>query len=395
MLMSGSYLQQKPLLAAEQESQILSRVEESLVVEFRAMHAPPAPSWQVQVRTWLSWGMGTIAAAAAVLFFVVQPRQSTPLLLQGGAAVAKGHSVSGHTVPVEVKEGKTGVIAESKRWQVKMAQHTRLALVKNQQNVRTVRLQRGFVKVHVRKGAMKKFVVKSQDVQVIVTGTVFSVEREKNWVRVELFRGSVTVKQKDKETELKPGDGIRIDLKSGRSREYQFSLASPEPVARKAAQPSKSQKVKKSGPWARLRWLSKQKRFMELHRYAHDLATSRQYSGDKRRNMLSWVVEQEYANQLQGKALQTLLAMARLGGEGQETAYGSAVMTCRRVFSIDTTQCISLYRGYLKNYPKGMPMVHKEVGCFLAADLAKQGANQKNQRALQESKKLVKKYRCE
>ena len=386
--MNGSSSHKTSLLASEQEAEILSRVEESLVLEFRKMHASPTLSFQDQVRTWMAWGAGTVAAAAAVLLLVVQPWQSSPLLLEGGAIVAQGHRASQDVVPVEVKQGKTGALSEAKRWKISMAQRTRLALVKTEKSVRTVRLQRGFVQIHVHKGSMKRFVVESEDVQVVVTGTIFSVERETKWIRVELFRGSVKVNHKGHQQRvLVPGEGVRINLINGSSRKYRFPLTKKKQPSLVIAKPQKQTRA-----WERLRLLVHQRRLGEMHRYALDLAESRQYSKQERLDMLRWAVKQEFSHQRRNSAIQTLLVMASLGGEGSAVQFGDAINTCRSLFWEDRSHCFRMTRRFMKTYPKSLGF--RDVACNYVDDLVKYSKPKLAGRSLQIATTLFHQNRC-
>lgn len=379
--MNGSTSQENtmpPWLSEEHEALILDRVESHVLQEYRTMYGKASPSLAERLQSMWAWGLGSaMAATAAILFFVVQPFSGPVLQAQGGVALQEQ---TNNTVAVRVKSGQTGAIKEKKRWKVKLGQQTKLALVKESPKHRRVRLQRGFVHVDVTKGSMKQFVVESNNIQVVVTGTNFTVERQGSWMRVELFHGKVFVRVpgQGKSIELDPGDGVRIHVATGRYKKYELPPTNH------------------LSPRLRCKWLAKQGRYNELFQYSMDVSVSRQVPKKERVELL-----QKAADILQGRKrdsqsmkIRKLLSYTQVDKNLGDLNLAERVNSCERVFSFDTTYCIHLKQKYLQRYPKGI--VSTETACQLAGDLVKRAsANPSFQREdLARAKELRKQYSC-
>ncbi|TNE43840.1 MAG: hypothetical protein EP343_32220 [Deltaproteobacteria bacterium] len=379
--MNGSTTQDNsapPWLSSEHESLILERVESHVLHEFRKTYGDAKPSLAERLQNVWAWGLGSaMAATAALLFFVVQPFAGPSLQSKGGVGL---QAISANTTAVRVKPGQTGSVEEANRWKVKLGQETKLAVVNENPKKRRVQLQRGFVHVDVTKGTMEQFVVESDNVQVVVTGTNFTVERQGSWMRVELFHGSVHLRIPGKESVmLKPGEGVRVHVTTGRHKKYDLPPASHR------------------SPQLRFQWLQKKGRLNELYVYSMDLSVSRQVAKDKQVELL-----RKAADILQGKQrdsqslkIRKLLSYTKVDNSYNDLNFAERIANCERVFSFDTTYCIKLKEEFVRRYPKTGIQVGT-IACQLVDDLTKRAkANPSfRQDDLAKAEKLRTQYSC-
>lgn len=357
-------------LSLEQESIILARVEEQVLQAFREQYGrrrtPVLAEQGSSASRWiwiprLAWGGSGVLATALLVWVVVWGRGlwEEPVLQGQGVVLSGKHTLSDRVVSLTVASTHPGTLTESKRWNMKITPHSQLTLTKLAHRVRNIQLTRGLITVDVKKGSMREFVVESQKVQVVVTGTLFTVERQASWMRVELWRGEVQIRRSHvAPIIMKPGMGVRIHLPSLVSQEYALpsGLLLPTAVAPVAPQRHRPDRdvaqSQEQSAARRVTWLVEKGRYPELHRYALDLANRRHMTRNERRVLLRQVADLLYRRGYDHRALQTLLAMARLGGEGADTDFAMAINACHKIFRTDTTHCIRLGEEYLQTYRK-------------------------------------------
>jgi transmembrane sensor len=149
---------------------------------------------------WLGVGAGLVAAAAAAVAFLPgMLRQPAPTLYETPAGVAR---------LVEMADGSRVELGGGSRLRVD-ASAPRLAL-----------LERGEAVFHVRHDSARPFTVKVSDVAVQDLGTVFSVARDSDAVRVAVAEGAVAVSREGRRLSLGPGEtakaGAQGNLQAGR-----------------------------------------------------------------------------------------------------------------------------------------------------------------------------------
>lgn len=100
---------------------------------------------------------------------------------------------------------------------------------------RYVEFERGAANFSIKSNPDKPFIVKLDNVEVVVTGTTFEIRKTRDEVRVSLFEGSVHLRNNhvrhkqagsSGENKMKPGERITIDLADNRFSRSSFDASS-------------------------------------------------------------------------------------------------------------------------------------------------------------------------
>lgn len=318
-------------LSEEQETALLQRVEDQLLVEFRQNAAPrTSPLWK-----WLLGTMGAGVAVAAALMLVWSPPQAPPLQMQGAF---QAQQVNPRSTPrtwrhFQAPKTRKGTLTSPKQWTMKVAGGTQLQLQQPNSRFSHVRLQKGHVDVHVIPRSMKQFTVRAAGVQVLVKGTRFTVERHPKWVRVEVWRGLVGVKTRGgKGFDLPRAEGVQITLASGRWRRYKLPPATHR------------------SPSRRLQWLADNDAGA-IQGYLHYLRSSTRYSNSELTEVLQQAADWAKQKKKYAFAYRWRWEVVRLGGDDSESALVDAADYCVRARQ-NQRQCLSLYRLYFRTWGK-------------------------------------------
>ncbi|MCB9639006.1 MAG: FecR domain-containing protein [Myxococcales bacterium] len=365
-----------------QERALLLDVEQELLGAFASKKKKAvAPKRSMH----LAFGMAA-SCCAVLLAWLSWPRSEglAPLQIQGGWQRSNTKPISSKATalqaPLREKSLQTrddeGSVQQGETWQLRAKKQTTLRLTRRHNLNTEVQLTKGHIQVHVKPHTMERFAVFCQGgVQVLVRGTVFSVEQRADWVRVEVTRGKVVVQRgKEKRNLLLAGQGERVDLGSGEVVRYPLP-----PAALKS-------------PVSKLVWYAE-------HAPKHLFAYVLDRSGDpnllaNERDALfrrSHAALRRLARQAKGKsylhqAYALLLAEYRSNPPhgAAELSLLSAMQMCRRLFD-GGAPCIRWYRHYLKQYQQGIQ--REQVLYWLVETLAHRG---KAERA--EAKGWVERY---
>lgn len=336
--------------SAKEEAEIIDRVEEPLIDAFRAQfqqerasETSAFASWKELLTSPWGWSGASVMAAACALFLMWggEP-QLAPLQMNDVIQTTK-HAASG--LQLKVKRGQRGRIVERKRWDMNIGSTTQLALVRKGRHLRTVKLKRGFVKVHVVPGQVKAFSVRSEGYEVLVKGTIFTVEKEKKWLRVEVQRGKVLLRGPNKtDIPITKGTGVRVALPDGPITPYQVTPIKPEDAKDTASQEDKKtlKRAIKEHP-------------KQIFQEAIDLASSRRLSKKARRDRLDELEKVYYSMGQYKRAMELKLAIARLHRHQSvdaESMVLSAIHTCITKVR-ERKRCNQLLKQYHSTFTAG------------------------------------------
>ncbi|MBO6940423.1 MAG: FecR domain-containing protein [Deltaproteobacteria bacterium] len=150
------------------------------------------------------FGAATIAVAAVVLAVAFWP-QPAP---EGPLTLAETHA----PVPAAIEAQRTLSFADGSR--VAAAEESRLDLLENTASELAFALRRGAAHFEVEPGGPRRWRVAAGEVEVIVVGTVFDVERSEGSVTVSVSRGAVRVRGpgvRDGEQRIEAGQAIVVE----------------------------------------------------------------------------------------------------------------------------------------------------------------------------------------
>ncbi|TNE50689.1 MAG: hypothetical protein EP343_07435 [Deltaproteobacteria bacterium] len=341
-------------LTPEKEDLILQSVEHDLFAQLRreSKSAPqPVRRWNWALLTGLS---GAMAAAAFLMVVWIWPDAPPPLQLSSMVAVHDASSpTSSDTVSLKARPNQPGEITSPKRWKIKTSPGAFLALQRRGSSQTHVKLHQGFVQVSVTPNTMKQFAVQTGPIRTLVRGTVFTVERGKTWVRVEVRHGKVEVQGHGKTYKLKAGQGLRLSLRKKQEKLHRYSAPKQENMT--LAQ--------------QLEWL-KTNAPDELPQKARDLVHSNQLSLQQR-----WQLLMSLVDHLQGRRkykqqyllLQKILELP-LKKFQRRSAMLEAAKACHR-WDRKALECVPVYKAFLKAYPKDD--IAKYIETYLKKTLSK------------------------
>jgi hypothetical protein len=333
-------------LSEREETEILGRVETDLVHAFREtfqerQEAVPSQGASMLLAALQRWTLvgASAAAAGALLFYVTKPTPLPALSVKGVALSATQQKAP--DVSFQMEAAHAGHVAESKRWDMQMGRTAQLALRRVGHDKRIVRLKRGFVQVHVVPGQVRQFSVESAGYKVLVKGTIFSVEREKGWLRVEVSRGKVALRgPSQKDIFIKKGEGVRVNLQTKKLERY----ARP---AGKAPQSTLAEQLK-----ARVGWLATRPPKENLL-FALDLAKSQRYPKALRKGQIEEIERRLYRTKAHASALKLKLVLTDMQKTKSESAiyFVNAVTDCYKN-NLPFKRCEGLHRTFSKRFPK-------------------------------------------
>ncbi|TNE44735.1 MAG: hypothetical protein EP343_29165 [Deltaproteobacteria bacterium] len=289
---------------------------------------------------WMSWQWGAGLAAAAVCAVVVWMGTmpgTAPLKMEYKGAIQKLASAKSspqQPTKLSVSSQEKGEVSVPNKWQVVAQSDTSLTFspASSQQHVK---LHKGYIGVHVVPKQMKSFVVQVKNVNVVVKGTRFSVERTPQWLRVEVWRGRVEVQTaQDSRYSLPKGKGLRWSWKSMRAVEYDLP-------------------PKKSSLGSRWRWVARNQGVQSMVAYLDDMVESRRFSKlDKAEHLM------DAANWARRKgALRTALNLKWRAyqlvprGEGSDLRLFQAISSCQEALAAHAPRCASMMSTFQKAYP--------------------------------------------
>tara|TARA_B100000609_G_scaffold199581_2_gene204426 strand:- start:2745 stop:4037 length:1293 start_codon:yes stop_codon:yes gene_type:complete len=321
-----------PVISEEEESAILQRTHERLKREhFSNSH-----------RATFSMRFAVAAVALCVFIGGIGYRLWSPsgpsLQATGGWASLQPSMKQGVTKKKDfsLEAGKTGTIARKGLWSLRASGNTHFTMFPSpsKRKEQTFELKRGFVKLAVKPNSMKRFEVRHKDLRVVVRGTKFTVEKEVDWMRVEVQRGKVSVFVKGKEMFLSKRQGARFSLSDHRYERYSLP---PE---------------EEQSPEKRLRWLQLREPSV-FYRFVMDLSQSQRYPLKKRAQWLDFFVAKVEGHTRWKLVALRALADMKLGGRS-ELALLNAARLCYRTFqNKHKASCASYFQQYVERYPSG------------------------------------------
>ncbi len=315
-----------------QEDAILRRVKKKLDQQFFT-----PVSIQLRLRHWTLLAT-TGAALALLLVFFWKPlqKQSHPIQTRGGIVrlTSKTSTPKSDEFSFQVPADKQGKIGVSNRWKLQAEGKTQLT-ISPPSDKQKVKLHWGFVKFHIIPFRMKSFVVQVKQLRITVHGTKFTVERTKNWLRLEVWRGKVSLSGATQTRQyLLPRQGIRVDFSSGEVQRYDM--------------PPQQQ----SQPHQRWQWMERRKQTKLLLQYLSDISQSRRYSRGERQNWMeaaaSWTRRHHHFVASYKFRWQAYLLASKK--EDRDQRLFQAAQACRKAYSIVSKHCAELYQKYLTNH---------------------------------------------
>lgn len=353
------HIERPSWMSPEEEARILTDVEDQLLSAFRVQCAQntarqseqrTSSLWSslqqvISMKSSITWATALSVLAVVWMSFsptvlpleqltVERTLSSRPLTQQTSASgsISERMQVVGHHT-------QTGSISEGSRWKIAVGPTATLSILRTGKQQRTVKMKRGFIRVHVTPNQVKKFSVQCKEYQVWVRGTIFSVEKEHNWLRVEVQRGKVVVRGPQFKTGrvLTKGQGIRLNTQTKKANMYTLP-------AQLAASSKASMK--------HFQWLMKisPKRAFE---YAVDLVWSHRWSTPQRRTLLERF-EKVLFKRKKKEAFLLRIQLARLykGINAQMHLY-TGLKECLKVFPNPTLRCRPFVQEYIKRFPQG------------------------------------------
>ena len=195
----------QPLFSLDHHSVRVDRVWRSLSAELREQGSLK----KKRTATRLVVAMG-VAAAAAILLFFPWPSASPRSLATD----------SGEPIPQAIFTSKRTVHKFSDGSSLDMSANTALGLLENSGEAVRFFLKKGRARFDIAPGGPRLWQVVCGEVSVVVTGTLFSVERDESHVSVSVERGEVYVHGagvKYGAERLAAGQSIRVVLKEQRA----------------------------------------------------------------------------------------------------------------------------------------------------------------------------------
>jgi len=152
----------------------------------------------------LAFAMVSVVAAVVLLTVWLWPTPSP----EGPLRLAETHA----PVPAAIEANRTLSFADGSR--VAAAEETRLDLLENTASELAFALRRGAAHFEVEPGGPRRWRVAAGEVEVIVVGTVFDVERGEAGVTVSVSRGAVRVRGpgvRDGEQRIEAGERLVVE----------------------------------------------------------------------------------------------------------------------------------------------------------------------------------------
>lgn len=319
--------------SAQEREESLARVQGRVL---GVLESPvPSRRWWPQVL----FGAGSLSAAvAAGWFFFLAPPASLPLETKGALA-----PIADKTLRYRVKPSGSALFQVSGKWQMKAGAGAELALSQPTRE-QAVTLSQGQLNVAVKPKTMRSFLIHTDALSVKVVGTVFSVEREQDWTRVEVYRGEVSVKTPTETVSVPAGRGLRYT-----STAQTWQLYGGVPLTKDTQ--GHALPHTQIPPLARLRQLFREPPEQGFQ-LARDLSYAQRVSRTKRKALL-----QEAINWLRPQRKWKMIMVLKqrqidLAIQNNEKAQALAetARICRRNH-LPRSRCLSLYRRYLKLAP--------------------------------------------
>ena len=316
--------------ATPDEKEILHKVEELVVEQYKQHHATQSHSW-----SWL-WTAPALAATAAFLFFFLPQRTMPPNYQVGGALKLKTIRTKG-TAPVmavRVPGVGQGRLKEKGKWELQAQGGSNFRWERHSKRDTRIHLSRGKLRVHVNPGTMKRFSVHcTRGTQVFVKGTIFAVEQYPDGLWVEVERGRVEVRRKSgKVLNIKSKQGVFVPDQGKAPTIYSL--------------PSKHMRA-----LPRLKWLLQRGEYARLARFARGESQRKMLSKQKRHLIL-------FTASLMLDGAKQYPSAARLYYEsykqqapsaGAETTLVHAATSCHKGKN-NSTLCKEIFERYLARY---------------------------------------------
>lgn len=148
----------------------------------------------------VAWGLGAVAAFAAVALWLWSPGDR---LLDGQSSDALVAWEAGPGAVLVAEEAVNVTLGDGTRLDLDV--HTTLATLPSEPNRFDLELRRGRASFDVAHNPQRQFRVHAGSVTVVVLGTRFSVTRTDGVVQVNVERGKVAVEREGQVTQLTPG----------------------------------------------------------------------------------------------------------------------------------------------------------------------------------------------
>ena len=324
-----------PKLSEEEITESIWQVERRVLKAIRYQDAEPK-----RRSPWFAWGAGLSSAMATAICLLIFWPGKTPKLPDLKRQGVFTHQNSKKTASTESQFfaaglKQTGKLSVAKLWDLKAYPRTNFKLTRPKNKILRVKLAKGGVHLSITPNTMNAVELHCEDIQVIVKGTVFSVERGEHWIRVEVWRGKVAVHSKKRKVlTLRAREGVRFVLNKG----Y------PYPKDEYSLPPTS-----KSKPSNRLDWFAKKYNKIDFT-YALDLLEMAKVSAkDKAHAVYKEAVNlqdlQRYKEAFQ--LLSTLLKHTKLSKQYERIILPRALTLCKQAKAAKG-RCQELRRRYLR-----------------------------------------------
>lgn len=333
-------------MPSEQEQAIVQRIERSLLAEIRQIKSATTPheesvrsSWfAITMWGWRRWVVASATVAVCGLLLVwlavhqqAVPEPAWPTLTKEGAfanpALFQYFQIAPH---------REGTLAARNQWKLRAHSGATFGVRRTSRRSLEIRLSQGSIELQVRPLSMKHVEVQTDDVHVLVKGTVFSVERGKQWVRIEVWQGQVLVTQQKKSFSVQAHAGIRIAL-SQQKRIQHYPLP-PKQAA---------------DPVHRIGWLARHAP-QHLLLYNADLAELPKISAQQQAYLVYEVADhfrRQHNDPLAESLFLQMLQWKLPSTLREQTLFDAAFLCWQQNAPVD--RCQGLFQRYLTEYPQG------------------------------------------
>lgn len=334
---------------SEAEDALLQRVEaQVLTAHDQAAHGAHESgqdtAWQ-GTHGWQWWGWSSAALAGAMIIFVVwglggEDVRHLPALQAEGTLKLQTLRQRDHKAQyIETTLQQGARLRDPQGWSLRSQAKSQLLVIRRAGRRSLIRLKRGAIRVHVRPGSMRRFVVACHDqLQVVVQGTRFLVWQSASGVRVEVTRGHVMLRRGERVLlHLYKGQGAYIKKREESLQTYQVSSAS------------------KHQDWLKkIEWLAKHQP-AHLFAYAEELASGSVLTPKVRLQVLETAAHALQGSRRWSEARRLWERVYKLRPKGLEaqTSLFQAAESCRRSRATKRS-CARLYRRWLTRFPQGL-----------------------------------------
>ncbi|TNE52538.1 MAG: hypothetical protein EP343_00150 [Deltaproteobacteria bacterium] len=338
------------------ESQVLDFHDQSQEAQTAASGPQPPPSLTH------GWLWPTMAAGFAVCLLFVwtlrTPEAPLPALqAEGTLKLVTAQNSHAKTQEVRTELQTNATLKDPQGWELRSHTTTQLRIRRGAPKESVVALQEGAASFHVVPGAMKTFVVQCpEQLQVVVKGTKFLVWHVGRGTRVEVTRGHVLLRQRNKERlHLYKGQGAFVP--SDRSKPWQTYNVTD-----------------KSNDWmGKVEALATQKPAL-LQAYVQDLQDHKLLKPNERSQALEAAAHALQGQKKYAAAAKLWFRLSRLQSHAiaKQTALFQAAQSCRQS-GHNLRRCVRWYKRVEHRFPRGLPSLREASLYWQGALLHKMG----------------------